>query len=194
MPSASDYVQPEYPNNKVIRSRLGHVIEIDDTDSADRISIYHRSGATVEMLTDGRVMITSPAKLYIASATDIRISAEQDIQIAAGRDLGITVGRNTNIETTGTSNIASTGNLDMTAPNYTLTGAGALSRPHNGRRPQARDRPLDPLPQARAVRAAGRQGRGLSRPPRAAGARPAAPSAIRWETTAGEDDRPCCTR
>jgi hypothetical protein len=125
MPHPSDYIQPEYPNNKVIRSRLGHVIEIDDTDDADRVSVFHRSGAYVEILTDGRVLITSPAKMYIASKTDIRISAEQDVEIVAGRDLNISVGGNTSIGTTGNTSITTTGTSNITSVGTSVLSSGA---------------------------------------------------------------------
>lgn len=144
MPLPEDYIQPQYPNNKVFRTKVGHTIEIDDTDGEDRISVFHRSGAFIEMLSDGRVLIASPAKMFIASGTDVQISAEQDISLVAGRDLNISVGRNTtigtegntSITTTGTSNIVSSGaallsssaaTLQITSANTNITTAGAAT-------------------------------------------------------------------
>ena len=43
----------EYPNNTVIETKTGHVIEIDDTPGNERIHIYHRTGTYLEMFPDG---------------------------------------------------------------------------------------------------------------------------------------------
>ena len=51
--------QSLYPLNQVDESRSGHVIEIDDTPSGERILIRHRTGAGVEMRTDGTILVTT---------------------------------------------------------------------------------------------------------------------------------------
>ena len=45
--------KPVYPYNKVIQSESGHVIEMDDTPSAERLAIEHRSGTFQEIHPDG---------------------------------------------------------------------------------------------------------------------------------------------
>jgi len=35
---------PVYPNNRVIETKSGHVIEFDDTAGKERIHVYHKSG------------------------------------------------------------------------------------------------------------------------------------------------------
>ena len=39
----------KYPDNKVIATPGGHVIEVDDTDGAERLHIFHRTGTFVEI-------------------------------------------------------------------------------------------------------------------------------------------------
>lgn len=51
------YIDPAYPNNHVIRTRSGHVIEYDDTSGAERISLLHRSGAFIELTPAGDINI-----------------------------------------------------------------------------------------------------------------------------------------
>jgi len=48
----SDY-DAKYPNNKVFETRSGHVVEYDDTQGHERISINHRTGSFVEFHPDG---------------------------------------------------------------------------------------------------------------------------------------------
>ena len=51
------YIAPSYPNNQVIRTRSGHVIEYDDTTGKERLSLMHKSGAFIEMTPDGDINI-----------------------------------------------------------------------------------------------------------------------------------------
>lgn len=46
----------EYPNNKVIETSSGHLIEIDDTPGAERLHIYHKSGTFHEYHPDGKMV------------------------------------------------------------------------------------------------------------------------------------------
>lgn len=46
----------EYPNNTVIETKTGHVIEIDDTLGNERIHIYHRTGSYMEIFPDGSMV------------------------------------------------------------------------------------------------------------------------------------------
>ena len=50
---------PKYPKNFVHVSESGHVIEIDDTDGAERVKISHKSGSLIEMHPDGSVVVRS---------------------------------------------------------------------------------------------------------------------------------------
>lgn len=54
----------EYPFNRVIRTRKGHKIELDDTEGAERIHIYHASGSSIEMAPDGRLTIRNPGDSF----------------------------------------------------------------------------------------------------------------------------------
>ena len=63
---------PAYGNNRVISSRSGHTIELDDTGGAERIAISHSSGAFIEIGANGSIVIKSPETLYLA-AKDIKM-------------------------------------------------------------------------------------------------------------------------
>ena len=45
----------EYPFNSVIETQSGHIIELDDTETNERIKIYHKSGTYFEILPDGNI-------------------------------------------------------------------------------------------------------------------------------------------
>jgi len=50
-PERSDDV--EYPLNRVLKTKAGHVIEFDDSPGAERIRIFHVSGTVITMFANG---------------------------------------------------------------------------------------------------------------------------------------------
>ena len=54
----------QYPYNRTITTKGGHVIELDDTPENSRINIHHTSGAYIEINNDGRVVIKSPVDSF----------------------------------------------------------------------------------------------------------------------------------
>ena len=42
-----------YPDNTVLETKSGHVIELDDTPGNERIRVYHKSGSYIEIKPDG---------------------------------------------------------------------------------------------------------------------------------------------
>ena len=53
-------------DNKVYKSKSGHLIEIDNTDGDERVNIKHKSGSRITMTSDGTVSIV---------ATNIKLNA-----------------------------------------------------------------------------------------------------------------------
>lgn len=46
-------------DNKVYKSKSGHLIELDNTSGSERINIQHKSGTTINIPADGTVFISS---------------------------------------------------------------------------------------------------------------------------------------
>tara|TARA_A100001015_G_scaffold289605_1_gene361654 strand:+ start:363 stop:1178 length:816 start_codon:yes stop_codon:yes gene_type:complete len=84
----ADPYKATYPNNKVTQTSSGHIIEIDDTDKAERIHIRHKSGSFVEFHPDGSVVIKT-TNVYIDAGTNANIKATNvdveatDVKVAA---------------------------------------------------------------------------------------------------------------
>ena len=81
-----------YPFNKVTQTPSGHVIEIDDTPSAERIHIYHKSGTFVEMHPNGDVVthtkngfktVTGNEKIHVTG--DMEIVCDGNFKVTATR-------------------------------------------------------------------------------------------------------------
>ena len=85
----------KYPYNFVYKSRAGHLLEIDDTPSAERVKLYHAQGSYIEMRPDGSVTVKA---------------AKDKVDVTAGKQTIYTKGectiqaQKTNI-TNGTDNI-----------------------------------------------------------------------------------------
>ena len=54
-----------YPHNQVIETPGGHVIELDDTLTNERILVRHQSGAGIEIKPDGTVYVSSTSDVLL---------------------------------------------------------------------------------------------------------------------------------
>jgi len=107
--------KPVYPYNKVLQTESGHVLEVDDTPSAERIAIEHRSGTFQEIHPDGSQVTRVVNDNYTVIC--------RDEEVFVGGKVNIKVFGDANIETVGSLNIKSfkdvkidaTGNLDLVA-------------------------------------------------------------------------------
>jgi hypothetical protein len=88
---------PIYPNNKVYESKSGHVFEIDDTPTAERLHKYHRSGTFEEIHPNG---------------TQVEKVVGDNYQIVYENDRKV-VGRNLNLNVDGDANIAIRGKINI---------------------------------------------------------------------------------
>jgi len=77
----------------------GHVLEVDDTPKAERIHVYHKSGAYVEIFPDGSIVTKSMKDSVSVTMNDHSISVvkgnlqivanEGKIQIASDGDIDL---------------------------------------------------------------------------------------------------------
>lgn len=73
----------EYPNNRVIRSRTGHTIELDDTPDSPRVHIRHSSGSKIEMRPDGSIVIKTVGDGFeiVGGTKDIAINGDCNMEV-----------------------------------------------------------------------------------------------------------------
>jgi hypothetical protein len=81
-PEPPSAYQAEYPHNRVIQTRSGHVIELDDTPDHERIHIYHTSGSYIEINSEGQVVHKAVSDSYDIAANDKNIHAGHDLDIS----------------------------------------------------------------------------------------------------------------
>lgn len=85
----------QYPFNRTITTRAGHIIELDDTPDNTRIHIHHKAGAYIEINNRGRIVIKSPIDSIdvaggvktIYAKGDVDIVSEKNVTIAAKKGI-----------------------------------------------------------------------------------------------------------
>lgn len=105
----------QYPHNRVIQTKSGHVIELDDTPENERVHIYHKSGSYVEISKDGRMVTKSVGDNYEITQTDKTVYVKGSVNIKVEGHATIEcpttdIKGNVNIK----GNVKVTGNVDAT--------------------------------------------------------------------------------
>ena len=133
----------QYPYNRVIQTRSGHAIELDDTPDNERVHIYHKSGSYVEINKDGRIVIKASddsytivganKTVYVEGDTNIQVRgdlnavAEGNIQIAGKKNMDLAVGGSLAINAQNGISIRSGSGIAMSGPGGIVVTEGSLS-------------------------------------------------------------------
>ena len=113
---------PVYPYNKVYQSESGHVFQVDDTPTKERIDLHHRSGTFHEIHPDGSQVsrIVNDKYEIVAKDDKVFIAGNADLTVEKGN---VTINVNTgNVIANvmkGTTDITSEGKITITGKNTT---------------------------------------------------------------------------
>lgn len=118
----------KYPKNNVLQTKGGHVIEIDDTENAERIHIYHKSGSYVEINNEGRMVIKSVHDSYDISngvkniyvKGNCNIQTDGKLNLASKQDMTIVSQGNMTLGAQGQMVISGAGGMDLRS-GYAIT-------------------------------------------------------------------------
>jgi hypothetical protein len=101
-----------YPYNQVIETEAGHVIELDSSPNAERIHIYHKSGAYIEVDINGTMV-----KKVIGDNYEIN---DQNGYVYVKGAYSLTVGGATKVLLQNDADIEVNGNVNVTGHGSTL--------------------------------------------------------------------------
>lgn len=101
----------QYPLNQVDESKSGHVIEIDDTPAGERILIRHRTGAGVEMRSDGTILVTTRNNHVTIVQGDKKLIVEGDAELQHNGNLDLDVSGDYSIKVQGDLNLDVAGDI-----------------------------------------------------------------------------------
>lgn len=81
--TAGDTVPPQYGKIQIQETASGHKFIMDDTPGGERVVVYHKTGAGVELKPDGTVNIRSKNNMAIMIDANGVIYTEGDLRISA---------------------------------------------------------------------------------------------------------------
>ena len=116
--------KPVYPYNKVLQTESGHVLEVDDTPSVERIAIEHRSGTFQEIHPDGSQVtrVVNDNYTIICRDEEVFVGGKVNIKVLGNAKIE-TVG-NLELKSFGDGKIDVTGKLDIkSGENLTIESA-----------------------------------------------------------------------
>tara|TARA_Y100000758_G_C16046276_1_gene420019 strand:+ start:29 stop:1129 length:1101 start_codon:yes stop_codon:yes gene_type:complete len=121
--------KPVYPFNKTNMTESGHLLEVDDSKGAERLSWYHRSGTFTEWQPDGSSITRVNKDNYTLICKDdhvqiggnVRISVFGDAKIAVKKDLYVGVAGDAKLEVLGEIDAVSKKKVQVTAPEISLS-------------------------------------------------------------------------
>lgn len=120
----TDY-DAKYPYNFSFVTRSGHVFEIDDTEGAERINIFHKTGSYREFQHEGHVNDKVVGNRYTITLKDDNVIIKQNRNIEIDEDDNLIIGgdRNEHIEGDDNKEIDGDVNIDVQGDrNVNVTG------------------------------------------------------------------------
>ena len=106
----ADKIQSQYPLCQTNETPSGHVIEVNDTPGAESLTVKHRNGSGVEMLSDGTVVISTKANRIEVTGGDHTIIVEGDGELIYHGNMSLTVAGDYNLNVGGNYNVNVGGN------------------------------------------------------------------------------------
>jgi hypothetical protein len=104
-----------YGKNVVYKSNYGHFIEMDDSEGAERLNIYHKNGTFITLMPDQSIVMRAQGGLQQVTYANNDIFVKGNINITVMGDVNISSNGNTNIDTVGDVNwrVGGDFNLDV---------------------------------------------------------------------------------
>ncbi len=84
-------------DNKVYKSKAGHLIEIDNTEDKETLRVTHAKGAIITIDKDNNLSITNSGQTNLASSGQIIISSGKELHIMAAEQITLRSSKKTKI-------------------------------------------------------------------------------------------------
>ncbi|GAA3508396.1 phage baseplate assembly protein V [Aquimarina addita] len=105
---------------KVIKTKSGHTIELNDTKQSESITITDKKGNNIVIDTAGETISINALKdISINAGENIQISAGKNISISAGENFDTNAGKNVSLVAGGNMELNSAGNMIEKSDNRT---------------------------------------------------------------------------
>ena len=94
---------------KMIRSRSGHTLELNDTDGEETLRIYDREGSVIEFIPKDKTLTVQAVETLHLAGKNIKMQAEEGILIEAGADFTVAAKGDAALTAKGDANFAAEG-------------------------------------------------------------------------------------
>jgi len=107
IPSALTIQEPsspykaEYPNNRVMKTTRGMIVEFDDTPGEERIHVYHPKGTYIEIDKDGNTTMRIMGNLYTVVVGDHDTHVKGNMNLVVDGNRTTKVGGSLSVEVAG---------------------------------------------------------------------------------------------
>jgi uncharacterized protein (DUF2345 family) len=115
-----------YPNQHVFKSRAGSGWSVDDSEGAESMTLFHRSGTRLQFGTDGHFSITAHNGQYTVVFGENRmlVTGAQDVTVQGGGSLRVE--GDYNMTVMGNHNTTVNGDMNLTAKNFNAEVRGDM--------------------------------------------------------------------
>lgn len=118
----------EYPFNRVLQTKSGHVIEVDDTAGEERIHVRHKAGSYIEINKDGRITVVAQDDSINITGGNSSIQVKGNASVVVEGNLNVTAGGNTSVTSAGNLYIGAVGKLELSSgDSIVLSSAGGVT-------------------------------------------------------------------
>jgi uncharacterized protein involved in type VI secretion and phage assembly len=126
---------PALPNGKffksgnivqrVIKSRTGHIILLDDSDDAPGIQIIDQTGKNIIKIESktGDMTIEMEGKVTVTAKGDMKLESKKSVEIIAATDVKINANSNVNIKATSSFSAEGTSSAEVKGATLSLKGS-----------------------------------------------------------------------
>ncbi|HUX88749.1 MAG TPA: VgrG-related protein [Chloroflexota bacterium] len=138
----SEVISSSQVNQRMIKTRAGHVITLDDTSGAELISIIDKTGKNlikiesssnkITIQADGDVAITAKGKVAVSAEQDVDVSANGNAKVKAEQNVDVEATGNATVKATGNASVQANGNLDLKGSMVNVEAQGTMSIKANG--------------------------------------------------------------
>lgn len=126
----SEVVGGSKVNQRVIKTRAGHVITLDDTDGSEKISIVDKTGKNkIEIdSASNKITVEADGDIAISSAqSNISVEAQGNVSIKAQQNVEVQSQANATVKAQGNASVEATGNLDLKGMAVNIKAQGTMS-------------------------------------------------------------------
>lgn len=113
----SEAVADSKVNLRIIKTRAGHVITLDDTDGAEMITIVDKTGKNSIKIesASNKITIEADGDIAVTSQANVNVTAQQDAKISVQGNASMQASGNVEVKATGNATVSAQGNATVTA-------------------------------------------------------------------------------